>query len=225
VIRLVRRENDLLPDEVFWDPYKGILDIEKIGRIDAVINLNGVDISRGRWTREQKKRIIDSRILPTRLLVKKMISLKNKPSVFISSSAIGFYGEGEDEVLTETADAGDCFISTVCKQWEDASGAAGKEGIRTIPLRIGVVLTPAGGALARMELPFKAGCGVRLSHGRQFMSWISMDDALSGILHVLNNGAIKGPVSARVSPKKLLDNGFFFQHERLLPALKNMLGR
>ncbi|MBU1342760.1 MAG: TIGR01777 family oxidoreductase [Proteobacteria bacterium] len=195
VIRLVRKKKDLLEDELFWDPYKGILDLETAGPIDAVINLNGVDISRGRWTKKQKKQIVTSRIMPTRLLVEKMKTLEKKPEVFISSSAIGFYGEGEDNILTEASNMGECFISTVCRQWEDASLDAQKAGIRTVQLRIGVVLTPAGGALKRMELPFKTGCGVRLSHGRQFMSWISMEDVLSGILYLLNNHKIKGPVN------------------------------
>ncbi|MBC2705810.1 TIGR01777 family oxidoreductase [Desulfobacula sp.] len=273
VIRLVRKEETLLEDEIFWDPYNGILDLEKAGPFDAVINLNGVDISRGRWTQSQKKRIIDSRIIPTRLLVKKMADLDPKPDVFISSSAVGFYGEGKNKILSETDNMGDCFISRVCKQWEDASMTTQKLGIRTIQLRIGVVLTPAGGALKRMELPFKTGCGVKLSHGRQYMSWISMDDVLSGILHILRDHEIQGPVnltapnpvtnkefsktlarvfskkvfftlpkfvalflwgelgketllaSARVKPGKLLDNGFSFQHETLLFALKDMLGR
>ncbi len=273
VIRLVRKEETLLEDELFWDPYNGILDLEKAGPFDAVINLNGVDISRGRWTQSQKKRIIDSRIIPTRLLVKKMADLDPKPDVFISSSAIGFYGEGKNKTLNETDDMGDCFISRVCRQWEHASMDAQKLGIRTIQLRIGVVLTPAGGALKRMELPFKTGCGVKLSHGRQYMSWISMDDVLSGILYILSDHKIQGPVnltapnpvtnkefsktlarvfskkvfftlpkfvalalwgelgketlliSARVKPGKLLKNGFLFQHETLLSALKDMLGR
>ncbi|MCD4741439.1 MAG: TIGR01777 family oxidoreductase, partial [Desulfobacteraceae bacterium] len=191
----------------------------------------------------------------------------------ISASAVGFYGEGEDKILNETSTVGDCFISKVCKQWEEASVDAQKTGIRTIQLRIGMVLTPAGGALARMELPFKSGCGVKLSHGRQYMSWISMDDVLSGILHILSNDRIQGAVnltapnsvtnkefsktlarvfskkvfftlpkflalllwgemgketlltSARVTPEKLLDTGFSFQHPELFNALKDMLGR
>jgi len=195
VIRLVRKKDGLQKDALFWDPYKGDLDLESAGPIDAVINLNGLDISRGRWTDEQKKKILDSRVMPTRLLVEKMKTLKHKPGVFISSSAIGFYGEGEDTVLTESSAPGHCFISQVCQQWEEAAGGAEAAGIRTVQLRIGIVLTPAGGALARMELPFKSGCGVTLSHGRQYMSWISMDDAVSGILHILNSEAIQGPVN------------------------------
>ena len=273
VIRLVRKKGDLASDELFWDPYNGILDLEKLSPIDAIINFNGVDISRGRWTDKQKQLILDSRVVPTRLLVKKMNDLDRKPDVFISASAIGFYGEGEDKIFNETSTVGDRFISRVCKQWEDASVDAQNAGIRTIQLRIGMVLTPAGGALARMELPFKLGCGVKLSHGRQYMSWISMDDVLSGILYILSNDRIQGAVnltapkpvpnkefsktlarvfskkvfftipkflalllwgemgkdtlltSARVAPKKLLDNGFSFQHKELFKALKDMLGR
>ena len=207
VIRLVRKKENLLKDELYWDPYKDILDLEKAGPIDAVINLNGVDISRGRWTKKQKQMIVDSRVLPTRLLVKKMKALDHKPAVFISSSAVGFYGQKQDMTLNESSDGGDCFISRVCRLWENASMDAQKAGIRTIQLRIGVVLTPAGGALKRMELPFKTGCGVRLSHGRQYMSWISMDDTISGILHILSHNKIKGPVNL-TAPDPVTNNRF-----------------
>ncbi len=195
VICLVRKKGRLSKGELFWDPYRGILDLGSEEPFDAVINLNGVDISRGRWSDKQKKKIIDSRVIPTNLLVRRMRELGKKPEVFISASAIGFYGEGQDKVLTESSNKGNSFISRVCSQWEQASHDADKAGIRTIQLRIGVVLTPAGGALARMQLPFKAGLGVKLSHGRQYMSWISMDDVLSGILHILNNHKIKGAVN------------------------------
>ncbi len=195
VVRLVRKNKHLKKDELFWDPYRGHLDFEAAGPFDAVINLNGLDISRGRWTDAQKKKILDSRVIPTRLLVEKMKSLKKKPEVFISSSAIGFYGEGEDTFLTESSGPGNCFISHVCREWEDEAGKAETEGIRTVQLRIGIVLTSSGGALARMELPFKAGCGVTLSNGSQYMSWISMDDTLSCISHVLNSKTISGPVN------------------------------
>jgi len=195
VIRLVRKQSNLAGDELYWDPYNDILDIEKAGPIDAVINLNGKDISRGRWTDKQKQLIIDSRVKPTTLLAQRIGKMANPPSVFVSSSAIGLYGEGEDRVLTENEAKGDSFISDVCDQWEKASLRAESAGIRTVQLRIGVVLTPAGGALARMTLPFSLGLGTRLSHGNQYMSWISMDDLLGGILHILENDIIKGPVN------------------------------
>ncbi|MCG8564082.1 MAG: TIGR01777 family oxidoreductase [Desulfobacterales bacterium] len=195
VLRLVRTRGELADDEVFWDPYQGELDLESLSPLDAIINLNGVDISRGKWTRAQKKKIIDSRVKTTALLVEKMTKLAHPPKAFISSSAIGFYGEGGDTCLTETDMAGDSFISEVCHGWEKASHAAGQAGIRTVQLRIGVVVTPAGGALERMLLPFQLACGAQLSHGRQYVSWISMDDTLGSILHILNHPGIEGPVN------------------------------
>ncbi|MCK5835789.1 MAG: TIGR01777 family oxidoreductase [Desulfobacula sp.] len=195
VIRLVRKSSNLAEDELFWDPDNNILDIEKAGPIDAVINLNGVDISRGKWTLKKRQVIVDSRVKPTMLLVEKMRQMAVPPSVFISASAIGLYGEGKDNVLTEKNPKGDSFISRVCDQWERASLDALKAGIRTIQLRIGVVLTPAGGALERMLLPFSLGLGTRLSRGNQYMSWISMDDALGGILHILENQEVQGAIN------------------------------
>lgn len=195
VMRLVRKKGTLDWDEIFWDPHRGVLDLENAGPFDVVINLNGVDISRGRWTNKQKRRIIHSRTNPTRLLVEKMSELPVKPDVFLSSSAIGYYGDAQDRILTEEDTDGACFISKVCRRWENQSQTAQKSGIRTVQLRIGIVLTPAGGALARMALPFKLGCGVRLSHGRQYMSWISMDDILSAIHFIMKTPEIKGPVN------------------------------
>ena len=207
VIRLVRDPDDTAEDALYWDPYKNILDMNAAGPIDAVISLNGVDISRGKWTEKQKRLIIDSRVIPTRVLVEKMRAMSSPPSVFISSSAIGLYGEGGDTRLTEETPMGACFISTVCNQWEAASLGAARGGIRTIQLRIGVVLTPAGGALERMSLPFSLGLGTRVSHGQQYMSWISMDDALGGILHILENADINGPVNL-TAPEPVTNRAF-----------------
>ncbi len=195
VIVLVRRKKYLSDHEFFWNPYKGILDIESAGHIDAVINLNGIDISKGRWTAKQKKLIIDSRVIPTGLLAKKIKNMDQKPEVFITASAIGFYGNNSASVVTEADEKGDLFISRVCKEWEDASLEAQKAGIRTVMLRTGVVLTPVGGALAKMVLPFKLGLGVILSHGRQYMSWISMDDEIAAILSIIENHNIHGAVN------------------------------
>ncbi|MDD9304130.1 MAG: TIGR01777 family protein [Desulfobacter sp.] len=195
VIRLVRDPKDKSEDALYWDPYNNILDMDAAGPVDAVISLNGTDISRGRWTPAQRKLIVDSRVIPTRVLVEKMRTMARPPSVFISSSAIGFYGEGGEKILTEESPQGDSFISRVCDQWETASLGAARAGIRTVQLRIGVVLTPGGGALKRMLLPFSLGLGTRISQGRQYMSWISMDDALGGILHILEKKQIHGPVN------------------------------
>jgi uncharacterized protein len=225
VIRLVRHTRDLAADEQFWDPYEDILDMKAIGPVDAVINLNGVDISRGKWTEKQKQKILASRIRPTRVLARKMADLDRKPKVFISSSAIGFYGEGRDTVLTEACPKGESFISRVCEQWEQAVQPAADAGIRTVPLRIGVVLTPAGGALARMLPAFLAGCGARLSSGRQYMSWISMDDTLGGILHILKNPDVRGPVNL-TAPSPVTNRNFTHTLGRVLsrPAFFSIPG-
>ena len=196
VIRLVRKKGELLSDELFWDPYKGILDLEKAGQIDAVINLNGVNITDKKWTKKQKKIIFDSRINSTRLLAEKTADLAHAPDVFLSASAIGFYGNGRNRKLNESDPMGDSFISEVCGKWEEASVYAVKRaGIRLVQMRIGVVLTPAGGALAKMMLPFKMGLGAQIASGRQYVSWISIDDLLSGILYILDHEKISGPVN------------------------------
>jgi len=194
VIRLVRKKPESL-DEIFWDPYKNILDLENKGRFDAVISLNGVDISRGRWTNKQKELIINSRLIPTKFILSKIKNLKNRPEVFICASAIGFYGDSKDKILTETSNSGDCFISNVCELWEKEAMATDKKLARTVNLRIGIVFTPFGGIIKRMSFLFKLGLGLRLSHGRQYMSWISIDDVLSSILFILNNKKIFGPVN------------------------------
>ncbi len=196
IIRLVRKKGKLVNDELFWDPYRGILDLEKAGKLDAVINLNGVNITDKRWTEKQKQSIFDSRVISTRLLAQKTACLDHVPDVFLSASAIGFYGEGGDTILTENNHAGDYFISKVCRQWENASIEAFKKtNIRCVQLRTGVALTPAGGALAKMMLLFRLGLGAQFSHGRQYMSWISIEDVLAGILYILNHDKITGPVN------------------------------
>lgn len=199
VIRLVRRPCEPGRDEIFWDPDKGILDLDDALQIDAVINLNGLDISRGRWTDRQKEKIIRSRTRPTELLIRTLAGRKRKPTVFLSASAIGFYGNRGSTVLTEKEDAGDRFISRVCYQWETAcmkkDPFLADSSIRRVQMRIGIVLTPAGGALERMHLPFLAGLGTTVSHGRQYMSWISMEDILGAIHHLLFDPSIEGPVN------------------------------
>ncbi len=195
VIRLVRRKPDPSNDEVFWDPDQGILDLDEDLGIDAVINLNGLDISRGRWTDDQKDKIIQSRTRPTALLIKKMSQRAVTPKVFLSSSAIGYYGHGGERLLTEADSCGDRFISGVCREWEDASRVGNASGMRVVQLRIGIVLTPAGGAVERMVFPFLLGLGTKVSRGDQYMSWISMEDTLGSIHHILFNEDIKGPVN------------------------------
>nr|WP_321398134.1 TIGR01777 family oxidoreductase [uncultured Desulfobacter sp.] len=215
VIRLVRDPGHRSDDTCFWDPYQNILDMDAVGPVDTVINLNGLDISRGRWTSRQRAKILDSRVIPTRVLVEKMKQMDPPPATFISASAIGFYGDGGADKLTEKSQSNDCFIARVCSQWEAASIGAEKAGIRTVQLRIGVVLTLAGGALERMYLPFLMGFGPRLAHGGQYMSWIGMEDVLGAILHILGNDEIRGPVNL-TAPEPVTNGEFTRTFARVL---------
>ncbi len=195
VLQLVRRNPRPGSDEISWDPDNGLLELDDSMGIDAVINLNGMDISRGRWTRSKKQRILSSRTGPTRLLMEKLAGLEKKPFVFICASAIGYYGNAEDNRLTERAPSGNRFISSVCRQWEEAAMTGVPHETRLVTLRIGIVLTPAGGALERLFPVFALGLGTRISHGHQYMSWVSMEDVLGAVHHILFNPEICGPVN------------------------------
>lgn len=195
VLRLVRRRPTAGKNEIFWDPKTGILDLAAAGAIDAVIHLSGENIGEGPWTLEKKQRIIDSRVHSTRLIAETIARLKTPPKVFLCASAIGYYGNRGDCLLSESADSGSDFISHVCRVWESAGAAAPAAGIRTAFLRIGVVLSPRGGALKKLLLPFQLGLGGKIGDGNQFMGWIGMDDAISAIYHVLRDPGISGPVN------------------------------
>jgi uncharacterized protein (TIGR01777 family) len=166
-----------------WDPISGSLDLSSIEGVDAVINLAGENIY-GRWTKEKKSRILSSRVQSTKFLCKSLASLNKPPKVLVSASAIGYYGSNNigDEILSEDnspppADSHD-FLSEVCYQWENATEIAKQAGIRVVNIRIGVVLGAAGGMLAKMLLPFKIGFGGKIASGKQWISWISLDDLL-----------------------------------------------
>ncbi len=199
VRQLVRREPDKAKGEIRWDPSRGRLDLDEKDRIDAVIHLSGENIGQGRWTPVKKKRIIDSRVNSTRLIARTLSKMKHPPKVFLCASAIGFYGNRDDTVLEESHPAGTDFISEVCRMWEDSTEAAASAGIRTVQLRIGIVLSPAGGALGKLLLPFQMGIGGKIGTGRQYMSWISIDDTIGAIHHALFEKTISGPVNL-VSP-------------------------
>ncbi len=203
-------------DEIFWDPESGRIDKEKLKGVDAIIHLAGEPIGRGFWTRKKKKKIIDSRVMGTRLLADAMAGMKNGPGILICASAVGFYGNRGDRTLTEKDTPGDDFISTVCREWEDAAGSAQSGGIRTVFLRLGVVLTPAGGALQRLFLPFILGLGGRIGSGRQYMSWVGIDDVLDTINFILFDKKIHGPVNV-TSPNPLTNGDF----TRILSGVMN----
>jgi uncharacterized protein (TIGR01777 family) len=193
VIRLVRRK-PAHPDEIYWNPAKGELDLTGLDHIDAVINLSGENIGEGRWTVQKKEHILQSRIITTRLLVEKMQAMSRPPQVFLSSSAIGYYGNRGEEELTETSSKGQDFISKVCDTWEKEALQA-SSFMRVVTLRIGVVLTPKGGALGKLLTPAKLGLGGPLGHGKQIMSWISMNDLIYSFHHCLFNHEIHGAIN------------------------------
>jgi uncharacterized protein (TIGR01777 family) len=190
-----------------WSIENGFAEPEKLEGIDAVIQLAGENVSGLRWTEEKKKAIRDSRILGTRNVVDAISKLKAKPKVFVASSAIGFYGERGDEEVTESSAAGDNVLAHVCKDWEAESRRAEDAGIRTVLLRTGIVLSKDGGALGTMLLPFKLGVGGVVGSGKQWMSWISMDDHIAAINYALENENLRGAVNS-VAPNPVTNEEF-----------------
>ena len=161
---------------------------------DAVIHLAGESVV-GRWTEEKKKAIRDSRVLGTRNLATALAQSEAKPRVLVCASAVGFYGNRGEEVLREESPAGEGFLPEVCREWEDASRIAAEAGIRTVKIRIGLVLSPKGGALAKMLTPFRMGLGGRIGSGQQWWSWIHVDDIAGGIHHAMRNETLSGAVN------------------------------
>jgi uncharacterized protein (TIGR01777 family) len=184
VTPLVRRQPKA--GELRWDPSGGVLDPAAFDGCDAVINLSGAGIGDKRWTDDYKKELVDSRIKSTELLATSMASLDRLPSVFLSGSAIGWYGDRGDERLDELSPPGEGFLSDLCQQWEAATVAAEKAGIRTVHLRTGIVLSREGGALKKQLPLFKLGLGGRFGNGHQWQSWISIDDEVGAIAHLLS---------------------------------------
>ena len=192
---------------VQWSVEEGFAEPEKLEGIDVVVHLAGENVSGFRWTDEKKKAIRDSRVLGTRNVIDAISKLKDKPKVFVASSAIGFYGERGDEEVTESSAAGDNFLAEVSKAWESESRRAEDAGIRTVLLRTGIVLSKDGGALGTMLTPFKLGVGGVVGSGKQWMSWISMEDEIAVINYVIENENIRGAVNA-VSPNPVTNHDF-----------------
>src|SRR6478609_6676647 len=180
--------------DVRWDPMAGTIDADSLGGVHAVVHLAGESLGEKKWTDEQKDKILESRVRGTELIATTIAEL----AVLVSGSAVGFYGDRGDEKLTEASappPPGN-FLSEVCVAWEAAAATAEAAGIRTVLLRTGIVLSKHGGALGRMLLPFKLGLGGRIGSGRQYMSWISIDDEVGAILHAIGNEALHGPLDA-----------------------------
>lgn len=206
--------------EITWDPAANVLDPSRLVDIDGVIHLAGENIAAGRWTAAQKARIRDSRVQGTGLLAQTLAQLPAPPSAFISASAIGYYGNRGDELLTEDSLPGEGFLPEVSVAWERAAHPAAEAGIRTVHPRIGIVLSRNGGALAKMRLPFKLGLGGTIGSGNQYMSWITLDDLVSVFLFALDNESISGAVNA-VSPTPVTNREFTKTLARVLsrPAI------
>lgn len=207
VLRLVRSEPVAETAGIRWDPEKGIETPARLEGLDAVVHLAGENISEGRWTDEKKARIRESRVKGTRTLSEALARLNEPPQTFISASAIGFYGDRGDELLTEQSAAGDDFLAEVCREWELATRPAATKGTRVVNLRFGVILSGEGGALAKMLTPFKLGVGGRVGGGEQYMSWITIDDVVGAIYFALTNEALHGPVNI-VAPQAVTNQQF-----------------
>lgn len=191
VIRIVRRAPGA--GELRWDPDAHEIDASGLEGVDAVVNLAGAGIGDERWTDERKRVLVESRTQSTDLLARTLAACSRPPKVLLSGSAIGFYGDRGDEALSEGSPPGDGFLSDLCVAWEAATAPAEVAGIRTAHLRTGIVLSSDGGALAKMLLPFKLGIGGRLGTGEQWMSWVSIDDHVRAMIHLLS-ADVSGPV-------------------------------
>lgn len=208
IIRLVRKKPVRENNEVYWNPYTGDINTEDIGPVDAVIHLSGDNIGSGSWTPEKKQAIIHSRIKTTQLITRTLLNLTPLPKVLICASAIGYYGHHDDRCFVEDDPPGNDFISTVCTRWESCTAPVAEKGVRVVSLRIGVVLTPSGGALSRLLIPHYFGMGLKkIGTGNQIISWVGMDDVLGAVLYILNQDEISGPVNL-VAPEPVTNLAF-----------------
>ena len=206
VYRLVRRKvkDD---NEIEWDPEKGLIDSSKIEGFDAVIHLGGEGIGDRRWSTKRKIKIMTSRTESTSLLAETLANLKQPPEVFMVASAVGFYGHSSEKGFTENSEPGEGYLAEVCSAWEESAKPAQESGIRTIWLRTGIVLSGIGGALGKMLLPFKMNAGGPIASGKQWMPWISMDDQIYALHHLIMSPETEGAYNI-TSPKPLQQKHF-----------------
>ena len=218
VVRLVRASGgrSRSPSRASWDPVKGSIDPAGLDGVEAVVHLAGESVI-GRWTSEKKTQIRDSRVNGTRVLAESLARLARPPRALVCASAVGYYGDRGEERLQEDSPAGSGFLADVCREWEAATHPAVQQGIRVVNLRIGMVLSPHGGALAKMLPPFRLGLGGCLGSGRQYLSWIALDDLVEVIAFALTAPNLRGPVNA-VAPTPVTNREF-------TKALGRVLGR
>ena len=233
VVRLVRRASSG-PSEAAWDPGAGRIEPAALEGADAVVNLAGAGIGDRRWTTARRRLLVSSRTDSTALLARTAAHLDRRPRVLVNASAVGIYGNRGDEALDEHSAPGDDFLSGLCRRWEALTSAAAEADIRTVCVRSGVVLSGSGGALGRQLPLFRLGLGGRLGSGRQWVSWISLEDELGVLLRAIDDEALAGPVNA-VAPQPVTNRQFTATLGRALhrpavlavppPALRLVLGR
>jgi uncharacterized protein len=195
VFHFVRPGGTAAPGDVRWDPSQATVDVPALEAFDAIVHLSGASISDGRWTDNRKKELRSSRVDSTRVLVDSLERLKQPPRVFVCASAIGYYGNRGDELLAESSGYGNDFLALVCRAWEGEAARAAARGVRTVMARFGVILATQGGALPRMLTPFKLGLGGRLGSGKQWMSWIALEDVVQILRSAIADEKIQGPVN------------------------------
>jgi len=206
-VKVYRYSRSARPGFVSWDPSSGKIDMEPLEHADVVVNLAGEDIAGARWSAERKRMLRESRLASTQLLVQTLGMLKRPPGVLINASAVGFYGHRGEDAVSEISPAGTGFLAELCQAWEAAAMQATAHGVRVVLPRLGVVLSKEGGALARMLPAFKLGVAGKLGSGRQFMSWISLPDAVSVLRFLMSASEIQGAVNA-VAPEPITNEEF-----------------
>jgi len=217
VVPVLRDRRTLGPDGIFWNPDTGEIDADGLADVDAVVHLSGLSLASGRWTEARKKALMNSRIRSTLLVARTLARMPRGPRTLVCASAVGYYGNRGDARLDESSEYGKGFLAGLSREWEAASRPAEQAGVRVVSLRQGVAITPAGGALGQMLLPFKMGIGGRLGSGRQYFSWIDLDDLVGVYLHVLYDESMSGPVNA-TAPNPVTNATF-------TSALGRVLGR
>jgi uncharacterized protein len=207
VVSFSRKATDSKANTFNWDPLGGKIDKAGLTGADAVINLSGEGIAAKRWTDEQKAKIRESRVKGTSFLSTTLAELQPRPSVLVNASAIGFYGDRGDEMLTENSAPGSGFLADVCKEWEQATKPAESAGIRVVLARLGVVLSQDGGAMQKMLPIFKLGGGGVIGSGKQYMSWVTIDDVVSALIFAITNESVRGAINV-VAPNSVRNSEF-----------------
>jgi hypothetical protein len=207
VTHFIRPGGKAASGDVLWNPSRATVDVPALEGHDAIVHLSGASIADGRWTDKRKATLRSSRVDSTRVLVDSLTHLKQRPRVFVCASAIGYYGDRGDELLTESSGYGNDFLSILCRAWEAEAGRASANGIRTVIARFGVILATQGGALPPMLTPFKLGVGGRLGSGKQWISWVALEDVVKVLCTAIDNENVSGPVNV-VAPQPVQNSEF-----------------